>query len=306
MTKNQYENCWCRGLSLKPHYAFEYWYSLTQQPRRTLIPRKHFHLTEMSDKARRRATTAMQWLIHESKNQKVYDVVSKKYISFKINFITLTLSATQQHADKFILHRMLRPFLKWMGRKGAQLYIWKAETQDNGNLHFHITTNHFIHWKSIRNKWNNLQARTGYLKKFFDKYGHHDPNSTDVHAVRNDKQIIGYMSKYITKADKFQKNQKEWTHDELHFYKSKLGQLDKSGKKLKRPVECAIWNCSNALTKKKYHITEEETEFKIIHEHVSKNSTEKKLNKGTLYEYNTKNTFIELEKMLDESQYNYS
>lgn len=160
------------------------------------------HEGMISKKARTKINNAMQWLLMLSHKKRVYSKATKKSYWFKINFITLTLSMPQMHDDVFIKERMLYPFLRWMARShGANLYLWKAESQVNGNIHFHITTNTFIHWKSIRRKWNSIQGKHGYLKKWTDGNVPGDPNATDVHAVIYEDEIAKYMCKYMTKND---------------------------------------------------------------------------------------------------------
>ena len=56
-----------------------------------------------------------------------------------MKFITLTLSDVQAHTDDSIKEHMLQPFLYWLQRYYNCSYVWKAETQINGNIHFHIT-----------------------------------------------------------------------------------------------------------------------------------------------------------------------
>src|SRR4029079_14261366 len=244
-----YNNSYCTGLTLKPHYGFAYTFNIDRTFNKSTLPISNLHQSELSIKAKRRRVTAMQWMIFLSPKHSTYCKIQKKKFSFKLNFLTLTLSDVQKHSDKFIVHKMLRPLLKYLIRKGAKHYIWKAETQDNGNIHFHITTYHYIFWRSLRNKWNQLQHRYGYLNKYFNKYGTHDPNSTDVHAVKSDKNIISYMTKYLTKADRYKKNQSKNISIPEHYYHDKLNLLDEAGKKIKRSLECALWNASQELSK---------------------------------------------------------
>lgn len=146
-----------------------------------------------------RLRDAMYFLMITSPFNKTYCKIEKKHFTFRLNFITLTLSEKQKHDDYFIKSNMLDPFLKWMKRKGAQNYVWRAETQANGNIHFHISSNTYIHYRSIRDKWNQLQSRYGYLDSYFDAHLHCDANSTDVHAVKNEGKAIRYVAKYMGK-----------------------------------------------------------------------------------------------------------
>ena len=145
----------------------------------------------------------MYWMMLISNPKKIYSKKENLHFTFKINFITLTLSSTQKHTDQFIKNHMLAPFLKFLSRSwNVNSYIWKAEAQKNGNIHFHITANKFVHWRAIRIKWNSLQEKHGYLTKEMFNKPVSEINSTDVHAVKNDKQIIKYMLKYFSKNEK--------------------------------------------------------------------------------------------------------
>ena len=156
----------------------------------------------LSHKAISRMRTALNWMLLFSKVKRVYSKVTKQSFTFKVAFITVTLSANQTHTDKEILHQMLFPFLKYLERKHqCMMYVWRAEIQgerlrNRGErcIHFHIAIDKFVHYLHIRNKWNALQRRHGYTTI------EADANSTDVHAVRSRKDCVAYMSKYITKA----------------------------------------------------------------------------------------------------------
>lgn len=129
---------------------------------------------------------------------------SGKVFKWKLNFITLTLPAPQGTiSDKELKKTCLDPFLKRARRKyGLKHYIWKAETQKNGNLHFHLTTDCFIHYEKLRNDWNQCLLPTGLIDKFEQKHGHRCPNSTDVHATYAIKNLVSYFIKYFTKDNK--------------------------------------------------------------------------------------------------------
>lgn len=149
----------------------------------------------------KRLKDALNYLFITSLNQTVWCNKLKKRFNFKINFITLTLSEKQKHTDQEIKKLLLEPFLKWIIYKGASGYVWKAERQNNGNIHFHITTNQYIYYMDIRNKWNTLQFKHGYLKKRLQCDGDLNPNSTDVKAVVNEKKAVKYMFKYVLKKE---------------------------------------------------------------------------------------------------------
>ena len=170
---------------------------------------------DISTDSMRRIKQYVTLLFASSIKKKVYSKKEQKTFSFKLNFITLTLPSTQKHSDNYILLNCLQPFIRTLKRKyHLSQYLWKAERQKNGNIHFHITTNIFIHHKHIRRHWNYLMLRHGYI----DTTANPDPNSTDIHAVKNTNNLASYIAKYISKASKDT-----------------------------QPINCKLWDCSNEL-----------------------------------------------------------
>jgi hypothetical protein len=157
----------------------------------------------LSRKAITRMTNAMDFMVMISPFKKVYSIKEQKTFYFRIAFITLTLSSPQRHTDNWIKAHMLSPFLKWMERShNVYSYIWKAETQKNGNIHFHIAINKFIHHKAIRKKWNSLQQQHGYTSPGNWQDPISDPPSTEIKAVKKLTAVTNYMLKYFTKNEK--------------------------------------------------------------------------------------------------------
>jgi hypothetical protein len=109
----------------------------------------------------------------------------------------------------------------------ATTYVWKAEVQQRGQIHYHITTPKYIHYRDIRDKWNSIQKTAGWLDDYTRLYGGEDPNSTDVHEVRHVKDLSNYLKKEYCKA-------------------------------IQNPVgEGKIWDCSKNLKKHKYYTINE-------------------------------------------------
>ncbi len=154
----------------------------------------------ISFKAEKRIRNAIDWLLEITPKKKFYAPKYKKYYDFKINFITLTLASKQTHSDQEIKKKLLNQFLiecksKW----NVNNYLWRAESQRNGNIHFHICTDKFIPWLELRNNWNRIQNKLGYVDRFHVKHRHRSPNSTDVHSIKKIKNIGAYLGKYCTK-----------------------------------------------------------------------------------------------------------
>ena len=118
------------------------------------------------------------------------------------------------HTDREFHNKIFKDFIRALKRRHSSLlYIYRAETQENGNLHYHLVTNTFIHWRDLRDLWNYYLRQNGYKK-------HDDANSTDVHSLKNVVNPAAYIAKYITKQDDS-----------------------------RRKVGIKIWDCSKALKK---------------------------------------------------------
>jgi len=96
--------------------------------------------------ARKRLKASIELLIDISPKKWFTVPSTGKRFQFQITFLTLTLSSSQGNiADKTIVKTLLEPLLQQLRRKyKCKSYVWRAEKQKNGNLHFHITTNQYI------------------------------------------------------------------------------------------------------------------------------------------------------------------
>jgi hypothetical protein len=150
---------------------------------------------------RRRINHAIHKLLLASPPIEIYNPVTLKVEIFTINFITLTIPTNQVLIDtKEGYELLLKPFLRTMRRKyNLKSYIWKAELQNRGQLHYHLTTNTWINWVNIRNEWNYLLRRNNLMDEYISEHGSDNPNSTDVHKIYKIKNIASYLSKYISK-----------------------------------------------------------------------------------------------------------
>lgn len=82
-------------------------------------------------------------------------------------FVTLTLPAEQRNSDKELKEIALKPFMQWLRDKFNVInYLWKAETQKNGRIHFHIVIDRFVHRDHVRDHWNKIMDRLGYVEEF--------------------------------------------------------------------------------------------------------------------------------------------
>jgi hypothetical protein len=156
---------------------------------------------ELCPHARKRLTHCLNLLVAIARPKVATDLKSGKSFTFKLNFVTLTLPAAQGSVtDRELKTKCLDPFIKSMKRKhGLRSYVWRAERQFNGNLHFHLTTDTYLPHTSIRDEWNRFLSRFHFIDGFVKTHGHSSPNSTDVHSISKIRNIAGYMVKYMSK-----------------------------------------------------------------------------------------------------------
>lgn len=295
-------------LDIKPSYATCYPVYLLDR-RRTLFKRPPVRRTTraLSHESRKLLMCAVNWLILFSPVKKFYDDKRKRWLSFRINFITLTLACPQEVNDEYMKNRLLQPFLKWLIRKGATAYIWKSETQNNGNIHFHITTNHYIDKYEIRDKWNQLQDSHGFLNDYILEHGTDSPNSTDVHGVYKHADMINNIGSYFGKLD-------EWCHkkgerikkDYINHPSKWFEACEKDGTKFplpKRQVHGRKWAVSNNLTNIKCYVDDESfsgLEFESIFNHFMSNTEHETIERdfADIYIYDENKLFSNIHPIL--------
>lgn len=231
----------------------------------------------VSYKGRKNLEKNISWLMYLAKPKRVFCAESGKAFTFKINFITLTLPAHQQHSDQEITSRCLKNFLDVL-RKNLKLenYIWRAEAQANGNIHFHLVTDIFVPYNDLRKWWNQSVELLGYVTEFEKKWKHKNPNSVDVHSVKHVSRLSSYLSKYMAKERSFS------CIGELRMIKGELIEVlygstmyrmesanNKKGKVVGhvlggriRLIESKLWAASRSLTSlKNLKVSEDEIQF---------------------------------------------
>lgn len=199
-----------------------------------ILPKTNNHNGEVSKKAAKNVKDKINWLVQLAKKQKVKYPNGTISSNFRIAMITLTLPSEQKHSDKEIKEKCLNQFLTEMRQKyGMKNYVWKAELQKNENIHFHITTDTFVNHVKVRNIWNRIISKLGYVQEYSRKmrsmsFGQYrelrqtageksekkirsawasgcandwiSPNSTDCKTVFKVKNLASYLSKYLAKS----------------------------------------------------------------------------------------------------------
>jgi hypothetical protein len=210
------------------------------------------HHNTLSDTAKRKAKRAINYLLYQSKTKKAYNYKTKSMFEFKVNFITLTLPSRQIHTDQLIKKECLNQFLIEAKKKwNLTNYVWKSERQANGNIHFHILSDVFIPWLEMRNTWNRIVNKLGYVDRFTETNHKNNPNSTDIHSLKKVHNIKEYILKYMIKKNKTHNSTaKRKLHPQQYPNLYQKNNLSNGVKKFlsKTSNNGRIWSCSYELS----------------------------------------------------------
>lgn len=165
--------------------------------------RKKAYSGILSPGARKRMKKAISLFCQACPSRRIHNPLTHAIYDFKFAFLTLTISdANENHTASEAYKKVLKPLIRWLRRtKGVKFYIWVAELQKRGQIHYHVLLPDFIPWQYIRNKWNYLQFKAGFLDGYQEKYGGTNPNSIDIHSTKKIRNAEAYLSKYLTKGN---------------------------------------------------------------------------------------------------------
>jgi hypothetical protein len=204
----------------------------------TVKPKKEIKFNtneEMSAQTRRKMQKAIKYLNFMTLEKKVYNRISGKDIKMKLSFVTCTLCSKQIHTDNEIKSKLVNQFLieaknKWKVKR----YVWRCEKQLNRNAHFHFIFDNFVPLDELRETWNRIQNKLGYVDRYSERMknltykeyeetwkqnknfnefkcrdafrkgketGFRHPNCTDVHSLMFINDIDKYLIKYMQKSE---------------------------------------------------------------------------------------------------------
>lgn len=167
------------------------------------VDNPNFYSGKMTNFAKSKLRFAVNLLVAQARWKWAANEKTNRKYRFKITFTTLTLPSPQGTvSDKDLKKLALAPWLRIMKSDfDLRSYVWRAERQKNGNLHFHVTSDCFLPHSDVRNNWNNQMAKFHFIDEFEAKFGHRNPNSTDIHSVINIRNLASYLVKYMSKDD---------------------------------------------------------------------------------------------------------
>jgi hypothetical protein len=195
----------------------------------------------------KRIRSALDILLQRSPNRRILNPVSNTEHDFRISFATLTVSDPKNLTAREAYDRLLARYLRYLKEKAGMVdYLWKAELQQRGQIHYHLITNIFVDYRTCRWKWNQLQKREGLLQDYARRHGNFNPNSTDIHSVQSVRNIEAYISKYICKNTQ--------------------NQTATKGK---------VWDCSTALKAKRFYTDLDSSTLANIEARVARGEAQK-------------------------------
>lgn len=140
--------------------------------------------------------TAIGYLWLRTRKRQV-QLADGRLINFRQGFMTLTLPGVATADHKAIKRKVLDPFFTYARNVlGLQDYVWTAELQKRGEIHFHVLLNQFLDKGRIRKAWNDACSRSGIV----DMSQGSDRPSTEIEAVKSYNGSKAYAAKYIGKA----------------------------------------------------------------------------------------------------------
>jgi hypothetical protein len=129
-----------------------------------------------------------------------------------ITFLTLTLPSEQRHEDQVINKTCFTPFMdKVKYHFEVYNYFWRAERQENGNIHYHILLDTWIDREKVQQLWNETLEKLNYISEFQKKHHHRNPPTTWIKALPRNSSAVNYFAKYALKQDEQKKiNGRVW------------------------------------------------------------------------------------------------
>jgi hypothetical protein len=218
---------------------------------------------KVSKIAKRKIAKALDYLLLMANEKQATIPKTGKTMKFKIAFVTLVLPSEQVHTDNEIKDKCLNSFLIELTKyHQVKNYVWRAEKQANGNIHFHLIIDKFVLFSELRKRWNRILSKLGYIEQYrqnqinFHANGFklrpellnkwtaenqykawkegirtnwQSPNTTDIHSVKYIRNLKAYVTKYLTKQPEIPKNNPKEENQKLI-------------------VQGRIWSCNQELS----------------------------------------------------------
>lgn len=158
----------------------------------------------------------------------------------EVIFLTLTLPCDQEHSDNEIKRKCLNNFVMTMRRKyNIKNYLWVAEKQKNGNIHFHLCIDRTVGFSIINPTGKVIAKNLKDLEKAYD--------ALRKEGVKIDYQIFSKKLNTVVFCEKSYQKAKEAIKDNKDYKIKRKLYID--GYRIINEIEMD-WN--NSLNSLKY------------------------------------------------------
>lgn len=221
------------NLKLKPNFVVMYrTYFKEIRKVHNVMNRNEKKEKKFNRDSQRKMQEYIFWFL-AARNQKAF-FSGKRFVN--CSFTTLTLPSRQIHSDTEIKDLCLNQFfVELRNRYGLKNYIWRQESQQNGNIHFHIIADIFLPCAEIQEIWNRIIEKLGYVSNYkarmrniykngfeympgsihkgidkktaYCRYikaknnNFENPPSCQVIGLKKINNVINYISKYVSKKE---------------------------------------------------------------------------------------------------------
>ena len=221
------------GYSSNGVYPFRYIIQRKKVVHRSSNLNRGYSNKGISKATQRKIACAVRVLCHNAEEKSVRN--SKGYYEVvKCQFITLTLPSGQKDDDSVITKIVLGGFLDRCRQLGfLSNYVWRAEKQKNGNIHYHIVTDSIVSYSLLYRIWLVSLERFSYVHRYTKRFLQMDfseykklpfnrdlpfqavseryakgvrnfwkkPPCLHVENISDSKTLEFYIAKYASKAD---------------------------------------------------------------------------------------------------------
>lgn len=213
---------------------------------------KGFKTLGVSEQTQKKIRIACQVLSYAAKERKVRNSKGE-YIKHLGMFITLTLPYEQKHTDTEITKTILGTFLdKCRKLKILENYVWRAEKQKNGNIHYHVLTDSFANYSMIYRLWKIALEQFNYVTAYSEKFKKISLREYIKLNHNRNKSINEVTEKYAKGVRENWKNppciKVDYLSDigSIGIYISKYTAKNKENTNI---VSGRVWSCSQSVSK---------------------------------------------------------
>lgn len=214
--------------------------------------RDNRHHGKLSKSARKKLQRAIDYHGYICRRLKSARTPAGKSVTYRQVTFTLTLSSPQIHSDKEIHQHLFRAFLDQLRRRWhVEHCVWLPERQTNGNTHFHFLADRFIPAQELRDVWNNIQEKLGYVSRFrasqleFFKAGFRFRPD-----VKNNPTYNGQVRSYREGVRTDWRNPPSTRIDRVYSVKQSQRYFAKYASKMEQKfdIDGRMWGCSVSLS----------------------------------------------------------